>query len=94
MSYIEKIQRLIRSCCTEGLVDTLCYELGFDYETEAALMGEEVDKEAFIHEHRWLPDQYQFKDWYQLEQEISFKVRELKDDEVSHIVKTILSFKY
>lgn len=82
MSYIEIIQRLIRSCCTEGLVDTLCYELGFDYETEAALMGEEVDKEAFIHEHRWLPDQYQFKDWYKLEQEISFKVRELKDDEV------------
>lgn len=93
MSYVENILHLIITCCTHGLVDTLLLELGYDYDTTPGMMGEEIDRDALIRENRWLPEQYQFKDWYNLEQEISAKIRQLKDDNVqlSRYIGDILS---
>ncbi len=93
MEYISKIQKLINFCCTEGLVDSLCMELGYYYDTTPGMCGEDIDQESFIKQNVWLPDQYLFKDWAALEDEISVGVQALKDDEasISHYLWSILS---
>ncbi len=36
MGQIETFQKLVQTYCTDGITDTLCIELGYEYETEIA----------------------------------------------------------
>lgn len=93
MNRIQTFQKLVQTYCTEGLVDSLCIELGYDYETDYRDEYPDVSPEDFVRENRTLPEDYRMDDIDNIRSEVEENILALKDNEVAldHYIRDILS---
>lgn len=93
MNQIATFQKLVQTYCTEGMVDSLCIELGYEYETDYKIEYPEVTPEEFVRENRALPQNYQMHEIDNIRREVEEKILELKDNDVAldHYIRDILS---
>lgn len=93
MGQIETFQKLVQTYCTDGITDTLCIELGYEYETDYKDLYPGVSAEEFVKENRALPENYQMKEIDNIRREVEARILDIKDNDVAldHYIRDILS---